>query len=143
MPQNGYTLGRDIAVDLNTSYGVMRIPKIISFDAKPKVNSLEITPLTGLTDELLIPKNWGGTIVAARQDATLDSFWAQWEADYYAGNAQSTGTITETIEESNGSVSVWRYQTVQFHLSDPGAKEGDKEVRQTLTWTARRRIQVA
>ncbi|TKI03578.1 hypothetical protein [Martelella alba] len=143
MSQSGYTLGRDFAIDLNTSYGVIRIPKITSFDAKPNIKRLNITLLTGQTDELLIPDNWNGTIVAARQGPVLDNFWAQWEADYYAGNAQSTGTITETINEPDGSTTVWRYQSVQFHLSDPGTKTGDKEVSQTLTWTAPRRIKVA
>ncbi|MGA7584836.1 MAG: hypothetical protein WCB03_02290 [Rouxiella badensis] len=143
MPQNGYTLGRDIAVDIVTAYGTLRIPQVISFDAKPKVNSLEITPLNGLTDELLIPKNWGGTIEAERQDATLDAWWAQWEADYYSGVNRAAGTITETIEEVNGSVSVWRYTNVQIHFTDPGKKSGDQTVRQSMTFTAQRRIRVS
>jgi hypothetical protein len=142
MPQQGYTLGRDIAADLNTSFGVLRLSKVISFDAKPKVNSLEVTPLNGQTDELLIPKNWGGTIEVERQDDTLDAYQANFEDAYYNGVPLGTGTITETITESNGGVSVWRYQNVNFHVSDPGKKEGDKTVRQTLAWTARRRIQV-
>ncbi len=143
MPQSGYNLGRDYAIDINTSYGVIRIPQIISFDAKPNIKRINITKLSGETDELLIPDNWNITIVAARQGPVLDDFWAQYEADYYAGNAQSTGTITETVNEPDGSISIWRYQTVQYHLSDPGAKSGDKEVSQTLTCTARRRIKVA
>ncbi|MBV6817507.1 hypothetical protein KWG64_06080 [Rahnella sp. PD12R] len=143
MPQNGYTLGRDIAVDITTANGPIRIPVIISFDAKPKVNSIEVIPLNGQTDELLIPKNWGGTIEAERQDATLDAYWAQFEADYYNGIERLPGTITETITEANGSVSVWRYQKVQLHFTDPGKKEGDKTVRQTMTFTATRRVQVA
>jgi hypothetical protein len=143
MPQNGYTLGRDVAVDIVTAYGTLRIPQIISFDAKPKVNSIEVTPLTGLTDELLIPKNWGGTIEAERMDATLDAWWAQWESDYYNGVNRAAGTITETIEESSGSVSVWRYTGVQLHFTDPGKKSGDQTVRQSMTFTAQRRIQVS
>ncbi len=108
-----------------------------------KSAALEITPLTGLTDELLIPKNWGGTIEAERQDATLDAWWAQWEADYYNGVNRAAGTITETVEEVGGAVSVWRYTNVQIHFSEPGKKSGDQTVRQSMTFTAQRRIRVS
>ena len=143
MPLSGYTVGRDIQVDINTAYGSVTIPVVISFDAKPKVNQNEITRLTGETDTLMIPKNWDGTIEAERQDSTLDTWWAQWESDYFAGINRAAGTITETITENNGGVSVFRYAGVQFNFTDPGKKQGDQTVRQTFTFTAKRRLQVA
>ncbi|WAT04117.1 hypothetical protein O1V64_17960 [Rouxiella badensis] len=56
---------------------------------------------------------------------------------------RAAGTITETIEEVNGSVSVWRYTNVQIHFTDPGKKSGDQTVRQSMTFTAQRRIRVS
>jgi hypothetical protein len=120
MSLNGYTVGRDIQVDINTAYGVVTIPVVISFDAKPKVNQIDVTKITGETDTLMIPKNWEGTIEAERQDSTLDSWWAQWESDYFAGINRAAGTITETITESDGGTSVYRYTGVQFNFTDPG-----------------------
>ena len=108
MPTLGYTIGRDIAVDINTPTGKLRIPKIMSFDSKPQVSTHKITPLNGITDELQIPVGWNGTITAERMDATLDDFWAKWEDNYYNGIDQPRGTITETITESNGTISVYR-----------------------------------
>lgn len=142
MPLNNYSVGRDIKVDINTAYGTVTIPVIISFDAKPKVNQIDVTKITGETDTLMIPKNWEGTIEAERQDATFDTWWAQWESDYFNGVNRAAGTITETITEQNG-VSVWRYTAVQFNFTDPGKKQGDQTVRQTFTFTAKRRLQVA
>ena len=142
MPSLGYTVGRDIAVDINTPAGKLRIPKIISFDAKPQVATQKITPLNGLTDELQIPTGWHGTISAERMDATLDDFWAKWEDNYYHGIDQPRGTITETITEASGTVSVYRYEGVSFHLTDAGNKQGEKTVNQTLSWTANRRKKV-
>ncbi|WP_337022545.1 MULTISPECIES: hypothetical protein [unclassified Pantoea] len=142
MPSLGYTVGRDIAVDINTPAGKLRIPKIISFDAKPQVATQKITPLNGLTDELQIPTGWHGTISAERMDATLDDFWAKWEDNYYNGIDQPRGTITETITEASGTVSVYRYEGVSFHLTDAGNKQGEKTVNQTLSWTANRRKKV-
>jgi hypothetical protein len=89
-----------------------------------------------------IPVGWNGTITAERMDATLDDFWAKWEENYYNGIDQPRGTITETITEANGTVSVYRYEGVSFHLTDAGNKQGEKTVNQTLSWTANRRKKV-
>ncbi len=56
MPLSNYTVGRDVQVDINTAYGVVTIPVVISFDAKPKVNQVDVTKITGETDTLMIPK---------------------------------------------------------------------------------------
>ncbi|CAX60704.1 hypothetical protein ABEI05_05375 [Erwinia billingiae] len=142
MPQLGYTLGRDVAVDINTPTGKLRIPKIMTFDAKPQVSNQKITPLNGVSDELQIPIGWNGTITAERMDGTLDDFWAQWEENYFNGIDQQRGTITESITESNGTLSVYRYEGVSFHLTDAGNKQGEKTVSQTLAFTANRRKKV-
>ena len=143
MPLSNYTVGRDVQIDINTAYGVVTIPVVISFDAKPKVNQIDVTKITGETDTLMTPKNWEGTIEAERQDSTLDSWWAQWESDYFAGINRAAGTITETITESDGGTSVYRYTGVQFNFTDPDKKQGDQTVRQTFTFTSKRRLQVA
>lgn len=140
--QGGYNTGKDVAVDINGPYGPIRIPKIISFDCKPKTTSQEITPLNGLTDELLIPKGWTGTIEAERVDGTLDDWWAQFESDYFNGINQVPATITETIAEVNGGLSVYRLTHVILKFEDAGKKEGDKTIRQTMSFTARRRYKV-
>ncbi len=142
MPSLGYTMGRDVAVDINTPTGKLRIPKIMDFDSKPQLTTNKITPLNGITDELQIPTGWNGTITAKRMDGTLDDFWAQWEDNYFNGIDQQRGTITETITESDGTVSVYRYEGVSYHLTDAGKKSGDKEVDQVLAWTANRRKKV-
>jgi len=143
MPQSGYSLGRDVALDIVTADGVLRPSEIVSFNSKPKINKEEVTALNGNTDELLIPKGWEGEIEVARKDATLDSYWAAWEDNYYNGIDNGKSTITETITESDGTTTVWRYQGVQLSLTDAGKREGDKKITQTMNWTARRRIQVA
>jgi len=143
MPQLGYSLGRDVAVDIITPMGKLRIPKVTKFTSKTKLTSTDITALSGSTDTLQTPKGWEGQFDAERMDSTLDDFWAQWEDNYFNGIDTSGGTITETIEESNGSVSVYRYENVSFHLTNPGDKEGDKTIKQTMTFTANRRKKVA
>jgi len=140
--QGGYNTGKDVALDINGPNGPIRIPKIMSFDAKPKTTSQEITPLNGQTDELLIPKGWTGTFEAERVDSTLDDWWAQFESDYYNGVSQPAATITETISEVGGGTSTYRYTNVIMKLEDAGKKEGDKTIRQSVSFTARRRVKV-
>lgn len=142
MPQLGYSLGRDVAVDINTPTGTLRIPKVTKFTSKPNISTNKITALNGITDTLQSPVGWDGTFDAERMDSTLDDFWAQWEDNYFNGIDQQAGSITETITESNGSVSVYRYETVSFHLTNPGDKEGDKTIKQSLSFTANRRKKV-
>lgn len=142
MPLGGYTVGRDVQVDINTAYGTITLNAITSFDAKPDIPEQKITKLTGITDTLYWPGAWNGSFEAERVDDTLDAYWAQWEEDYYNGINRASGTITETITESDGSVSVYRYTNVQLKLTDPGKKEGDKTVHQTLTFNAQRRRKV-
>ncbi|MBV8048998.1 MAG: hypothetical protein JO171_17750 [Paludibacterium sp.] len=138
----GFNTGKDVSLDINTPNGPMRISKIMSFDSKPKTTSTELTPLNGQTDELLVPKGWSGTFEVERTDATLDKWWAQFETDYYNGVSQPAATITETIQEVDGSTSTFRYTNVILKLEGAGKKEGDKTIRQSVTFTARRRLLV-
>lgn len=140
--QGGYNTGKDVSLDINGSNGPMRIDKIMKFTSKPKVQKNEIVPLNGQTDELMIPKGWEGTFEAERTDSTLDDFWAQFEADYYNGVTQAPATITETIAEVGGGSSTYRYTNVVLVLENAGDKEGDKTIRQSVSFTARRRLKV-
>lgn len=140
--QGGYNTGKDVAIDINTPTGPIRLPKIMNFDSKPKVTNQEITPLNGQTDELMIPKGWTGTFEAERVDSTLDDWWATFESNYYAGINQDPATITETIQEIGGGETRYRYTHVVLKLEDAGKKEGDKTIRQSMSFTARRRIKV-
>lgn len=141
--QNGYNTGMDVALDINAAGGPIRISKIMNFDSKPKVTNTEITPLNGQTDELVVPKGWTGSFEAERTDATLDDWWATFEANYYAGVQQDPATITETIQEPGGGSSVYRYTNVIMTLTGAGKKEGDKTIRQSVSFTARRRLKVS
>ena len=141
--QNGYTQGKDVSIDIMGPYGLISISKIMSFESKPVVQKETKTPLNGITDTLLTPQGWEGSFKVERTDSTLDDFWARWEDDYYNGVLQNPATITETIKESSGNVSVYRYDTVVLHLTEAGSKEGLKTISQTMSFTAARRRKVA
>jgi hypothetical protein len=143
MAINGYTVGNDIEVDLNTQYGLVSIPKITSFTAKPKYSDSDVTAMSGKTDTLLIPINWSGTVEAEKQDDTIDAFFALVENNYFNGVSITPGTITQTIANPDNSVSVYRFPGVQFKFTDAGKYEGNKTVKQSLEFTAPRRVKVS
>ncbi|WP_426102905.1 hypothetical protein [Pseudomonas sp. PSPC3-3] len=143
MPINGFTMGKDVSIDINTSNGPLRLPAVTKFTSEPVLGNISVTTLNGVTEEAPFPKNWKGTVSIERRDSTADDYQAQWEADYFGGVTRAASTITETIQESNGSFSTYRYTSVQLQLSKAGDKAGDKTVEQDFNWTAQRRLKVS
>ena len=145
MPMNGQTVGRDVSVDLYTSRGILAISAaaITSFDTKPQTTNTASKGLDGITRYGVFPDGWTGTLSIDRLNGALDAFWAQIEADFYAGVNIQPGTITETIQEPDGSISQYRYTGVMFDFKDAGTKVGNQLVKQSLSFMAARRLRVA
>lgn len=145
MPMNNQSVGRDVSLDLYTSKGILPITAaaITSFDTKPQTTSTASKGLDGMTRYGVFPDGWMGTLSIDRLSGQLDAFWAQIEADFYAGVNILPGTITETIQEPDGSVSQYRYIGVMFDFKDAGTKVANQLVKQSLNFMAARRIKVA
>jgi hypothetical protein len=143
MPVNNFTIGRDVALVIQTPNGQLNVPGITDFTADPIVAELKSKPLSGIPQYGYIPDGWSISVKIDRMDATVDNFWAQFEAAYYAGGNQVGGTIFETIREQDGSVSQWRYTGVVLKLAKAGDFSGDKKVEQTLTGMASQKIRVS
>ena len=141
MPLNGYSVGKDVVLTVNTPTGILRLP-ITNFDAKPVYTDLKAMPLGSPPKHMSIPTGWKGTIKLDRQDSTVDDYCAQVEASYWAGQNIVTGSITETISEVNGSTSRYRYTDVNLKITDPGAWAGEKLVDQSLEFEASRRLKL-
>lgn len=142
---NNQTVGRDVSLDFYTSKGVLNVPAaaITAFDTQPQTTSTSSKGLDGITRYGVFPDGWKGSITVDRLSGLLDTFWAQIESDFYAGINIQPGTITETIQEPDGSVSQYRYTGVMFDLKDAGSKVANKLVSQKLDFMANRRIKVA
>lgn len=145
MPMNGQSVGRDVSLDLITSKGILAIAStaITKFDTTPVTTNTTSKGLDGLTRYGVFPDGWKGTLEIDRMNGTLDAFWAQIEADFYAGVNTMPGTITETIQEPDGSISQFRYTGVMFDFKDAGSKVANQLVKQKLDFMAARRIKVS
>lgn len=143
MPLNDFSVGRDVTLGIDTSTGPLVISLITGFNSKQDVIKKRIKGLDGKARPVTFPDGWSGRFEVEREDATLDTFFAKLEANYYAGEDAPTITITETITEPDGSVSQFQYTQCVLTLSDAGDWKGDDTVKQTLEFEAVQRIQLS
>ncbi len=143
MPVNGFSVGRDVSLSIVTASGPLRLSLITGFSAKPNTKDQPIKGMDGVTRHLRLPDGWAGSFDVERQDSTVDDYFAQLEANYYAGQNEAPATITETITEPNGSVTQYRYTGVLLKLDDAGSWTGDASVKQRLSFIASRKLKLA
>jgi hypothetical protein len=143
MPVNGFSVGRDVTVDVIGPTGPVKFTLITQFSSKPVITENKIMGLDGICRYQLLPDAWEGSMELERADNKLDDYFADIEKQYYAGQNLSPGTITETITEPGGGISQYRYEQVQLKLEDAGEWAGDKSVKQKIMFYASRRKKVS
>lgn len=143
MPLNGYSVGRDISLDIIGPTGPLRFSLITNFTSKPDTTDIKIKGLDGITRHARFPDGWSGSFDITRADSTLDDYFSQVEANYYAGLNERPLTITETISEASGAVTQYRYTGVLLKLDDAGSWSGDQVVKQKVSFMADTRVKVA
>lgn len=142
MPLNGFTIGRDVAVDMFFPQGAVRFSNVTGFEAKSIQTGIESKGLDGTDRFGTIPSGWQGTLTIDRADANMDIAFDQLETAYYAGQNVQAGSINETITEPSGAITVWKYVGVAFQYDEHGSFQGDAKVSQSLSWRASRRIRL-
>ncbi len=143
MPVNGFSVGKDVSLVIKLSSGTLTLAGLTSFSRKPSVTKISSKLITGLRKTGTIPDGWQGSFKLDRFDSTVDDFWAAFEAGYFNGDNQPSGTIYETIKEASGAITKWRYEDVTLSFDDAGDFAGDKRVEQTISFEASRRKKVA
>jgi hypothetical protein len=146
LPVNGFTVGRDISITLaGPGGGTIVIPAsaVTHFTKRPLKKDDWSRPLNSPPIPLYLADGWRGTVDIDRQDASLDTFQANLEASYWAGQNILSGTMLESITETNGTSSQYRYDDVMYWVEDPGDGTPDKKVSQRIEWCCGTRKRVA
>lgn len=143
MPINGFSVGRDVTLDVVGASGPLRFGLVTKFTSKPDIQDQKIKGLDGITRHVRFPDGWSGSFDVERMNDVLDNYFAQLEDNYYAGTNEQPCTITETITEPDGSLSQYRYEGVLLKLDDAGDWEGAKTVKQKVSFVATRRKMIA
>ena len=144
MPLSRLSVGRDCTIDLtdpNTG-GIVSLAVVTSFDAKMDGTQLKSKALDGVVRHATEYDGWSGSINLDRKNPNLDAFFAVLEGLYYSGQNVAPQTITQTVQESDGSISQYRYTGVALDYQDAGNWQNGKFVAQKLSWRASRRIKV-
>lgn len=138
------TVGQDIRVVINTINGVLNItPDLVGeFKFTPVSDWKDWLPVSGFKENAVLPNGHQGTISLIRKNPIIEKFWADFEAAYYQGQSLQYGSITETIKESDGSLTQWLYSNVIFKVNDFGTYKGNEFVMQEMEWRASSRIQL-
>lgn len=142
MPINGYTVGRDVTVNLQSPEGgltggiVINPNQVTSFDARTMKREDWARPLNVPPMPIYMPDGWRGTLTVDRMDDTLDVYQDTIESDFWNGNNISAGTIRETITEVNGTITVKTYTNCMFWVDDLGSFRADGIVRQRVEFSA-------
>lgn len=143
MPVNGFSVGRDVTLTIVSPSGPLNFALITAFHAKPEQTEKKVKGIDGVTRHCRFPDGWSGGFDIERQDSTVDDYFAQLEANYYAGLNEQPCTITETITETSGAITQYRYLNVLLKLDDAGSWAGDDTVKQKLSFLASQRQKIA
>jgi hypothetical protein len=142
MPISGFTIGRDVAININLPNGPAKFSNVTDFQAKQITKGLESKGIDGVDRFGEIPAGWEGHVEIDRADSNMDLAFGYLETLYYAGQNVPNSTVTETITEPSGNITQWRFDGVAFKFDEHGSWKGDSKVTQKLSWKASKRIQV-
>lgn len=142
MPANGFSVGKDVTVDLVIGGENVRFSLITGFMSSPEYAENTIEGLDGVTRHQTLPTCWKGSMDFERQGPEIDNYFAEKEAAYFQGFDLPSGTITETIQEPSGAVSQFRYEEAVLMLEDAGDKKGKDTIKQKVSFKASRRVKV-
>lgn len=143
MPVNGFSVGRDVSLDIVGLGGPIRFNLITGFNARPDTTDVKVKGLDGETRHVMFPDGWTGTFDVERSDSVVDDLFAQLESNFYSGLNLPAISIMETITEVSGAVTQYRFTKVILKLDDAGNWAGDATVKQRISFMSARRLKVA
>lgn len=142
MPVNDYSVGKDISFSVVTPRGTLTLNGKTDYSIKPMFTEVKHKGLDGITSHGVIPDGWQIDMRFDRTDPNVDNYFAQAEADYFAGVNQKGGTILETTIETDGSLTQFRYTNVILKYDNAGDWKGDSLIPISVSAMASRRIKV-
>lgn len=142
MPLDGLTSGIDHKITFTDVNGVETFALIESFTSKEDAVTDKLIQMDGNVRHPKFHQGWSGSFVLQRNSDFTDAYFAAQESSYYQGIDQIPLTITETIQENNGTVSQFQYSQVVITLDDAGSYSGTEIVKQRVSFMAARKFQL-
>lgn len=144
MPTDQFNIGKDVSLDIiDPNQGPLRFSIRTGFDHTPLFDEVSSKGLDGFPRNESVPNGHRLTFNVDRADRALDDYFASREANYFNGGVNPKVSITETIREVDGSVSIYRFTGVSLSLQNGGTWRGNSPVTQAVQAMASRRIKVS
>ena len=144
MPTDTFSTGRDITITFVTpEVGPLTLDLVTSFNAKQISSEESPMGLDGIVRHVRFFKGWNGSFSFDRRSSVIDDYFALLEQNYWDGQSETGASMTTTIQETNGSVTQWRYTNVLAKYDDAGDYKGDATVKQTMSFLASKRLKIA
>lgn len=138
----GFNVGRDVTINFVTgglNGTTLALTALTASEFRPVYDRRVHKGLDGINITLPIPAGWEGTIDLDRNNSVLDDYVAAVESGYYQGQGVALSSITETIQEIDGSVSIFQYTNLTWELAEGGHWRGDNIVSMRITVYASQR----
>lgn len=144
MAVNGFSIGHDVSIDIYDAVTGKQVvfPLITGFSPEPQTKQISSEPLNGPPLFAENPNGWRGTIDFDRTDPSIDLWFAGREAAYFKGQSIFNVTITQTIQEKDGTVTQFRFPNVALKPSQMGQWKAADKVSIRLDFMASTRVQV-
>lgn len=141
MPQHGITLGADCSLSIQDANGTIIANSVIQdFEASPDTEKRRVQFLDGNVVPLSFPQGYKGSFSIVREDATIDTYFALKEAAYYNKVDVLNVTITQSVTETDGSITQYQFTQCDLVLDDAGKYMNNQEVIQKVSFEAKRRL---
>lgn len=133
MPAQDFNIGRDVTLDVyDPNAGLLRFKLMTEFDHEPQFKHLESHALDGVPRFAAIPAGHKLVFQFDRGSSDADDYFCQREVDYFTGQVLPQVSITETITETDGRITQYRYTNVSLYPTKGGTWKGDSLVNQTM-----------
>lgn len=142
MPYNTFSVGNDCQLVVVGPFGRIDLAHVTGFESSQITRSVRVDRLDGVQLGAELPRGWQGSFTLDRGSSAADDFIATIEQAYLAGQAISSGTLYQYVNEVDGSTSTYQYDGVVFKLSAAGQYRGDMPVAQKLEFFASTRKRV-
>jgi hypothetical protein len=144
MTINYLNVGKDVVIDLvdPMTGGAKSFAIITSFESKALTNKLKSVSLDGISRYGTEYQGFEGTITLDRATPGMDDFFAERERLYHSGVNMIPMTLTETIQEQDGSFTTWRYTGVDCEFPEHGTWKNGGLIVQKLSFRASQRLKV-
>jgi len=139
---NSFSLGRDATLNIISSTGPLSFSILTKFDSKPQKKDVHSEGIDGITRHRYLPNGHSGSFSLDRSDSAATDYFVQQEANFFQGLPPDSVTITQIVQELDGSVNTYRYEQVSLWLEDDGAWAGLEKVTQSISFYAARKKKV-